>query len=182
MQKRTILKNKFFNRPVLEVAPELLGKYLVRRFPRGKISAYMITETEAYDGEKDLANHAKNGRTERTEIMYGEAGHWYVYLCYGMHFMLNIVTGPKDYPAAVLIRGLSKLDGPGIITQELAIKKDMNGKISLPEYGLWIEDRGMKIPKKNIVRTSRIGVEYAGKWAKKPYRFVFCASKDMVVK
>ena len=152
MRKRTILlKNKFFNRPVLKVAPELLGKYLVRRFPSGKISAHMIAEVEAYDGEKDLACHARNGKTKRTEVMYGSAGFWYVYLCYGMYHMLNIVTGPKNYPAAILIRGARGMKGPGIITRELDIKKGLNGKIALPKSGLWIEDRGIKIPKKNIV-------------------------------
>ncbi len=167
-----ILQNIFFNRPVLKLAPELLGKYLVRKFPNGKTKAYMITEVEAYDGEKDLANHASKGRTKRTEVMYGEAANFYVYLCYGMHHMLNIVTGPKNYPSAVLIRGLQGLKGPGALTRNLHIKKDFNGKPASKKSGLWIEDREIKVLRKNIVRTPRVGVDYAGNWAKKPYRFV----------
>lgn len=172
MPKHKILQKKFFDRSVLKVALELLGKYLVRRNSRGKTVEYMITEVEAYDSEKDLACHASKGRTERNETMYGPARYWYVYLCYGMYYMLNIVTGKKNYPSAILIRELSKMKGPGIITRELSIKKELNGKIASPKSGLWIEDRGIRISKKDIVQTQRIGVEYAGKWAKKPYRFV----------
>ena len=99
------LSQSFFNRHVLKVAYELIGCYLVRKI-ENKIERYMITETEAYDGLEDLACHASKGRTKRTEIMFGPAGHAYIYFVYGIHWMLNITTGPVDYPAAVLIRGI----------------------------------------------------------------------------
>src|SRR3989304_10562893 len=99
------LEKKFFVRPTLTVAKDLLGKYLTIRAD-GKIQRFMITEVEAYDGFKDKASHASRGKTERNTPMFGEAGVWYVYFTYGMHYMLNIVTGPQNYPAAVLIRGV----------------------------------------------------------------------------
>ncbi|HZS42928.1 MAG TPA: DNA-3-methyladenine glycosylase [Candidatus Paceibacterota bacterium] len=169
---RKVLDKRFFHRPVLKVAEDLVGKYLVRKIGRKEI-ALMITETEAYDGEKDLACHASKGRTARTEVMFGEAGHWYVYLVYGMYEMLNIVTGPKDYPAAVLIRAAGKAGGPGKLTRLLEIDRRLNTKPAMRTSGLWIEDRGIKIKKSEILKTPRIGINYAGDyWAKKPWRFV----------
>ena len=101
---KKILKQTFFNdKNAAKIAKNLLGKFLVRRY-RGKIIAYVITEVEVYNGFKDKASHAYRGKTERNKVMFGFAGHWYVYFTYGMHWMLNIVTGPKDYPAAILIR------------------------------------------------------------------------------
>lgn len=136
--------------------------------------AVMVIETEAYDGHKDKASHASRGETPRNTPMFGEAGRFYVYLVYGMHEMLNIVTGPKGYPAAVLIRGVIEATGPGKLTKHLKIKRTMNGKKAIPASGLWFEDRGVKIDKKNVKRTPRVGVSYAGKkWALKPYRFVW---------
>ncbi len=170
--KHTILSKAFFSRPVLQVAPELLGKHLVRLNSDGSRAEHSIIEVEAYDGEKDLACHASKGKTKRTEVMYGPAGYWYVYLCYGMYYMLNVVTGAVGYPAAVLIRGLSDARGPGILTKKLEISKEQNEKKLSKASGLWIEDRGMSIPKKNIIRTPRIGVSYAKEWAEKPYRFL----------
>ncbi len=156
---------------MLDVGQELLGKYLVRQVG-GVVDARMIVETEAYDGPNDKACHAYKGRTPRTDVMFGEAGHWYVYFVYGMHHMLNIVTGPVGYPAAVLIRGVEKINGPGRITKHLSIYKDLNTKKAVRESGLWIEDRGVIIDPARILRTPRIGVAYAGEWAQKPYRFV----------
>ena len=105
---RNALGQKFFNRPALKVAEDLLGKYLCRGQLGGETAkCYLITETEAYVGPEDKASHASRGRTKRNAPMFGEAGRWYVYFTYGMHWMLNIVTGKKDYPAAVLIRGVS---------------------------------------------------------------------------
>ncbi|MCL4437553.1 DNA-3-methyladenine glycosylase, partial [Patescibacteria group bacterium] len=116
-----ILNQNFFNRPTTKVAKELLGKFLVIRKGNQKI-ALMIIETEAYDGPNDKASHASRGKTKRTEPMFGEAGNFYIYLIYGMYYLLNVVTGPKNYPAAVLIRGAEKIDknplklnGPGKI-------------------------------------------------------------------
>lgn len=166
-----ILQPKFFQRSTLEVARELLGKYLVLDSGKEKISL-MITEVEAYDGPKDLANHASKGKTARTEVMFEAGGVWYVYLCYGMYWMLNIVTGPKDYPAAVLIRGLEGFNGPGKLTKHFKIDKSFNNKSANKKTGLWIEDRGVIIPSKQIKATPRIGVAYAGPvWSKKKWRF-----------
>lgn len=132
----------------------------------------MITETEAYDGPDDKASHAHRGETARNEVMFREAGFWYVYLVYGMHHMLNIVTGKKEYPAAVLIRGAGEYDGPGKLAKALRINRQQNGKKAGRLGGLWIEDRGVSISKRRIQKTPRIGVAHAEEWAKKPYRFV----------
>lgn len=166
-----ILEQSFFARPVLQVAEELIGKYLVCMMD-GKKWSGMITEVEAYDGPNDKACHGYKGRTERTKVMFGEAGYWYVYLIYGMYYMLNIVTGEEGYPAAVLIRGAGEYEGPGKLTKHLGITKEKNEKKSAKKTKLWIEDRGDAIAKNQMERTPRIGVDYAAEWAKKPYRFV----------
>lgn len=168
---RKVLTQQFFNRPTLSVAEELLGKYLVRK-EKGKETAYKVIEVEAYDGFLDKASHAHRGKTGRNEVMFGKAGTIYIYLTYGMHYMLNIVTGKKEYPAAVLLRGLESISGPGRLTKKLHIDKRMNKKPANKETGLWFEDRGEKINRKDIKKTPRIGVHYAGVWSKKPYRFV----------
>lgn len=169
---RKILTQKFFNRPTLKVAPDLLGKYLVRRIGKKEI-AFMITETEAYDGFKDRASHAARGMTERNKIMFGEAGRFYVYFTYGIHWMLNIVSHKKGYPAAVLIRGAGELNGPAKLTKYLKIDKNLNNKKSEKKSGLWVEDRGVRIIKSRIKKTPRIGVDYSGPvWSKKHYRFL----------
>lgn len=173
---KKILKPDFFERRPQIVARELLGKFLVRQLD-GKTYAYMITETEAYDGERDLACHASKGRTKRTEVMFGHAGYWYVYFVYGMYDMLNVVTGPKGYPSAVLIRACQgpslTLKGPARLTKALSIDKLLNGKLLGKASGLWVEDRCYEVRPRCILRTPRIGVAYAGEWAKKPWRFIF---------
>lgn len=166
-----VLHPSFFARPVLEVAEELLGKVLVRK-RQGELSAHLITEVEAYDGPHDRACHAHRGQTPRNAVMFGPPGHFYVYFVYGMHWMLNMVTGEERYPAAVLIRGIEHVAGPGKLTRALGIDRSLNGKLAHPTSGLWVEDRGFIIPKHFIRRTPRIGVAYAGAWAKVPYRFV----------
>ena len=169
----TILKDHFFNRPTLEVAKGILGKSLCRKLDDGTITRHCIIEVEAYDGPGDKACHGAKGLTPRTEVMFGPAGHWYVYLCYGIHWMLNIVTGPKDYPAALLIRGLNSVSGPGRLTRSLGINKSFNGLASSPNSRLWIESSPENSEKLKIKRTPRIGIDYAGpKWAAKPYRFI----------
>lgn len=167
----SILSADFCNREADKVAKELLGKYLVRRV-KNKETRYKIVETEAYLGAHDKACHAHKGRTKRTEVMFGEAGHWYVYLCYGMHEMLNLVTGPKDHPAAVLIRGVEGISGPGRVTKALGIGRELNSKPASEASELWIEDRGEKIQSKYIEVTSRIGIDYAEEWVNKPLRFI----------
>lgn len=178
---REILGKKFFDRPALEVAPELIGKYIVRSIG-GAEQAYMITEVEAYIGPEDLASHSSRGMTERNRVMFGEPGIWYVYLCYGIHWLANIVTGPGMHPSAVLLRGVEgaqgRIDGPGKLTRILGIDAAFNGQrvdTESEKYSpcqLWLESRGALLEPKNIRRMPRIGVGYAGAWAKKPYRFV----------
>src|ERR1035437_4999498 len=103
---RIIKAKELRAKKTVTLARWLLGKHLVRQFPRGCVEARLITEVEAYHGERDLACHARAGRTRRTDVMYAAGGVWYVYLCYGMHEMLNLVVGPRGWPAAVLIRGV----------------------------------------------------------------------------
>lgn len=168
---RKVLRKSFYERGTLTVARELLGKYLVRRI-RGNNIALMITEVEAYDGFEDKASHAYKGKTERNAVMFGEAGRWYVYLVYGMYEMLNIVTGARGYPGAVLIRGIDGVVGPGKLTKFLHVTRVHNGKRAVRTTALWIEDRGIVVSEQKVRRTARIGVDYAGVWAKKKYRFV----------
>ena len=168
----------FFERKTTLVARDLVGKYLVRRYystsrKRFVVAREKITETEAYVGPHDLACHSSKGRTARTEVMYKEAGTIYVYFIYGMHWMLNIVTEEKDYPAAVLIRGTEHANGPARVTSLLSIDKELNGKKLGTKSGLWIESAlKIKNSKLKIERLPRIGVSYAGPiWSKKLYRF-----------
>jgi DNA-3-methyladenine glycosylase len=156
------------------VARYLLGKLLVRKWPEGRISRHRITEVEAYHGEKDLACHASKGRTKRTDVMYQAGGVWYVYLCYGIHEMLNLVTGPTGHPSAVLIRGVEGIEGPGRVTKQLAIDRALNGAPAARSSGLWLEDDGFVVPRGGVQVTPRIGVDYAGPiWSLKPWRFYF---------
>ena len=173
------------------IARFFLGKVLCVKASDG-YSEGIITETEAYGGVEDAASHAYKGRrTNRTEIMYAPGGAAYVYLCYGLHQMFNIITGPKDNPQAVLIRaveitaghdlvrqrrkGIAEKDwasGPGRVCSALAIGLHHYGH-DLGGESVWIEDRGVKTPKKQITASPRIGVDYAGEWAKMPWRFVW---------
>lgn len=166
-----ILDHHFLDRPTLVVAEELLGQYLCREVG-GEVRRYTITEVEAYDGPEDKACHAHKGKTPRNSIMFGPAGHWYVYLCYGMHWLLNVVTGPEDYPAAVLFRGLEEVSGPGRLTKQLGIGKAQDREPCTLDTGLWLEGSGRQPGKSKIERTPRIGINYAGEWVDVPYRFV----------
>jgi len=166
-----LLSQEFFNRPTTVVAENLLGKYLVRKC-RGKIISAMITEVEAYNGQNDKASHASRGMTPRNEIMFGPAGYWYVYFTYGMHWMLNVVTGQEGYPAAILIRGVEGINGPARVTKFFHIDNKLNGRAVNKKSGLWIEDGGVKINKSKIKKFPRIGIDYAGPiWSKKLFRF-----------
>jgi len=189
-----ILSPQFFNRPALKVARELLGKFLVRKIGRRR-KVGMITEVEAYVGPKDRASHAFRGRTKRTEVMFGGPGYWYVYLIYGMYYCLNIVVEKKEYPAAILIRSVVTADdkdkkdkmiksigdsklvyklsirGPGRVCKFFRVDKRFNAQPANKKTGLWIEDRSVRIPKNTIGQGKRIGVDYAGEWKDKPWRF-----------
>ncbi len=169
------LDSAFFNRDTLTVARELLGRVLVRKI-NGKTITLVVSEVEAYDGFGDKASHAHRGETKRNSVMFGPAGVFYIYLIYGFHWMLNIVTGAKRYPAAVLIRaGYTEtgehINGPGRLTKYLKIDKGLNGLSVGKKSGLWIEDRGVEVAPRDIIAGPRIGVAYAGEWAKKPYNF-----------
>ena len=145
----------FYHRPCVEVARDLVGKILVHN---GK--SLRIAETEAYCGESDTACHASKGRTKRTEVMYMEAGTVYIYLCYGMHWMLNIVTGEEDQPEAVLIRACEEAPGPGKLTKALGITGELNCSSVVTSDNLWVEDDGLRCP---ILTDKRVGIGYASR-------------------
>lgn len=161
----------FFSRPTHTVAWDLIGMQLMRQ-QGTQVCAHTIAEVEVYDGPHDRASHASKGRTKRNEAMFGPPGHWYVYRCYGIHWMLNIVTREEGYPAAILLRGVVGVEGPGRLTRSLNITGDHNGTLAAPASGLWIADPGARVPRGRIARTPRIGVAYAGEWAHKPWRYV----------
>ncbi len=167
------LSTFFFNRPTLKVAEELIGKFLVRKIGNKKISA-MIIETEAYCGPRDLASHASKGKTKRTEPMFGPPGYTYIYLIYGMHHCLNIVTEREDYPAAVLIRAIDvkSINGPGKICRYFEIDKKLNSTNVSASKEIWLEDRKTEIPPSKIAKTKRVNIDYAGKYKDKLWRFV----------
>jgi DNA-3-methyladenine glycosylase len=163
----------FSGKNTVALARSLLGKVLVRRIGGGgEETRHILTELEAYHSENDLACHANKGRTPRTDVLYRAAGIWYVYLCYGIHEMLNLVVGPEGFPAAILVRGVHDVIGPGRVTKTLQINRTLNGQTASPVSGLWIEDCGIKVPKTWIQAGPRVGVDYAGEiWAAKPWRF-----------
>lgn len=192
------LERKFFNRPTVTVARELLGKYLIRRVGNRLIKA-RITETEAYCGSRDLACHASKGLTPRTKVMFGPPGYAYVYMIYGMYHCLNFVTEKEGNPSAVLIRKaelsskyyvvsskgnhknkksiihntdpiIHNLNGPGKLCRELKIDRKLNGVDLIKNKELWIE-QGEKVKPNQIQKGKRIGVDYAGKWKNKLWRF-----------
>jgi len=181
------LPRSFYSRCTLDVAQDLIGKVLVRDFD-GRLLSGKIVETEAYVGPHDLACHASKGHTPRTSIMFGPAGYAYVYMIYGFYFCLNVVTERIGYPAAVLIRGVEPLEnldfmrelrnnperdtniasGPGKLCRAMSIDKRLNGEDLLGRT-LWIEDR--KIDSGPILSSPRVGVDYAGEYKDKPWRF-----------
>jgi DNA-3-methyladenine glycosylase len=162
------LETDFFCRDVIDVAQDLIGKFLVVK-NASAVLEYMITEVEAYRGEKDLACHASKGRTTRTEIMYHKGGYIYVYLIYGMYWMLNFVAGSENNPQAVLIRGVEGYDGPGKLTRSLGIDGSYYGEDLCNSERIWVEDRNQTL---QIKTTKRIGIDYAGEpWISKPWRF-----------
>jgi DNA-3-methyladenine glycosylase len=195
------LPASFYFRPVIVVARELIGKHLVRQLEGGHISG-IITEAEAYDGSSDLACHARAGKTARTAVMFGPAGFAYVYFTYGMHWCFNVVTGPIDYGAAVLIRAIYPINGmdliaknrPGILanqwtngpaklTKALEIDKNINGiNLTDRQSGIWIE-KGIAISNSMIQQGNRIGIDRVPEpWRSKPWRFWinYQTSKDLL--
>ena len=195
-------KDFYLSEDVVQISKDLLGKYLCTKID-GKLTSGIITETEAYAGEIDKASHAYNNRrTSRTEIMFADGGVSYVYLCYGIHHLFNVVTNYKNVPHAVLIRAIKPAEGlktifkrrnisteddlvsfvkkdkknkiaggPGTVSQALGIKTEHSG-LDLTGNKIWIEDKGIKISKKDIIAGPRVGVDYAGEDAKLPYRFI----------
>ncbi len=147
----------FFHRDCLEVAPDLVGKLLTHTLPDGSAVTLRISETEAYGGEDDTACHAHRGRTPRTELLYRRAGTVYVYLCYGIHWLLNVITGEEDEPQGVLIRACEGAPGPGRLTKRLGIDKTLNGT-DVTSGALSIWDDGARY---EIIPDCRVGIGYA---------------------
>lgn len=181
-----ILSRDFYDRPTLRVARDLIGARLVRILDRQKLVG-LITETEAYIGQKDLACHAKAGLTPRTAVMFGEPGHAYVYFTYGNHWMLNVVTEREGFPAAVLIRAIQPIEGidvmlerrhgrdtfgPGKLCQALGITKSENGvDLTKKTGGLWIE-KGISVSNSFVTKGPRVGLNNTPEpWLSKPWRF-----------
>lgn len=184
-----ILPVSFYRRPdVVQIARDLLGKWLFTKLD-GQLTGGMIVETEAYGGVTDRACHAYKGRrTPRTEVLYKAGGIAYVYLCYGMHHLLNLITNHKEHPEGVLIRAITPthgieimrkrrgekqplISGPGTVTQALGITCAQNG-LALTSSTLWVEERGYKVKPEKIVVTKRIGIDYAQEDALLPWRFL----------
>lgn len=171
------LGRNFYNRNTLKVARELLGMHLVRKL-KGKRRVGRIVETEAYLGPQDLAAHSARGRTARNEVMFGPSGRAYVYFIYGFWHCLNVVTGVEGVPHAVLIRAIEPIEGikdktwgPGLLCRALDIDRRVNGE-DLCGGKIWIERPAVKPARRMRVRRApRIGVDYAGSWAKRPWRF-----------
>jgi DNA-3-methyladenine glycosylase len=196
------LEKEFYLREdVVKISRELLGKVLCTRID-GKLCSGIITETEAYAGEIDKASHAyKNRRTSRTEIMFADGGVSYVYLCYGIHHLFNVVTNYKDVPHAILVRAIKPYSGiktmlerrnmdsseemikvvkagrkkiaggPGTVSQALGIRTNHTG-LDLTGNTIWIEDKGITVKPRDIIAGPRIGVAYAEDHALWPYRFI----------
>lgn len=183
------LSRDFFRRDTHTVARALLGKIIVRRWG-GENLAGRIVEVESYVGEDDAACHASRGRTPRTAVMFGEAGHAYIYLIYGMYYCLNVVTERIGFPAAVLVRALEPLagiaamqrrrnirevrqlgSGPGKLTQALRIDRTLNGEDVARSDRLFVADDGYRVRARDVVTATRIGVAYAGQDALLPWRY-----------
>jgi len=163
------IKRDFYLRPTLKVAKDLIGKFLVHNH-QGKIYRAQIIETEAYAGFDDLACHGARGKTERNQIMFKKGGYAYVYIIYGIHHCLNLVTEKEGYPSAVLIRALDypQAGGPAKLCREFKITKQTHNGLDLTDDILWVEDKGFNY---KVISGKRIGVDYAGECALWPWRF-----------
>ncbi len=160
----------FYQKDVLEIAPLLLGKFLVRRFEDGRLEKRKITEVEAYGGQEDLASHARFGKTLRNKVMWERGGLVYVYFVYGMYWMFNITTGKRGKPQAVLVRSVEGVEGPGRLGKWLALDKSFYGEDLTKSNRIWLEDGELENFK--IKKLERVGVAYSGSWAKKKWRFI----------
>ena len=188
------LARHVYEQPTVQAAQMLLGKFLVRVHPDG-VTTGMILETEAYVGLEDKASHASRGRTPRNAVMFGAAGFAYVYVIYGMHHCLNVVTEQEGYPAAILIRAVQPCEGlelmqarrqkqeirllangPGNLCQAFGIERSLNG-VDLGGDVLFVEDRG--VSPTDIVTTTRVGVDYAGPWKEMPWRFYIAGHRGV---
>jgi DNA-3-methyladenine glycosylase len=170
------LPRDFYEPGTLAIARDLIGMHLVHN-DAGTVRVGRIVETEAYMGPKDLAAHSSKGRTARTEVMFGEAGHAYIYFIYGFWYCLNIVTAAAGVPHAVLLRALEPVSGiadktwgPGLLCRAMNIDRRLNGTDLLGD-ALWLERPPGRVKRPRITRTTRIGVDYAGEWANRPWRF-----------
>ena len=164
------LSSAFYQDRAPVLAPLLLGKLLCRRLSDGSVLRFRITETECYFGEQDSACHAFHGKTSRTRTLYENGGTAYIYLCYGIHSLFNVVTGPCGFPEAVLIRGTEQISGPGRLTKAMQITRELNGVDLCTSQDLWIEEDGTVF---SYVQTPRIGIDYAtAEDREKLWRFV----------
>ncbi len=181
MTRARKLSRDFYAPGTLAIARDLIGMHLVHD-DEGTLRVGRIVETEAYMGPEDLAAHSSRGRTARTEVMFGEPGHAYVYFIYGFWYCLNVVTAAAGVPHAVLLRALEPVSGvtdktwgPGLLCRAMNIDRRLNGADLLGDV-LWLESPPGRLRRPRITRTTRIGVDYAGDWAKRPWRFFDSAS------
>jgi DNA-3-methyladenine glycosylase len=185
---RTQLTRASFNLPTLRVSRDLLGKFIVRRH-RGRQLAAMITEVEAYKGPRDRAAHTFGGRrTARVEPLYADGGTAYVYLVYGIHWLLNFSTAGAETPEGVLIRGVLTADGarprllsgPGRVTTYLRIDRRLDHVDATRSAVMWLEDRGIRVAARRIMTGPRVGIDYAGAyWAARRWRFWIDSPGDL---
>lgn len=181
------LRSSFFKKDAITVSKNILGKFLVRVLPNGKIKKGKIVEAEAYVGPEDKASHARGHKiTERNKAEFLEGGHIYIYMVYGMYWQFNITTGPAGHPQCFLIRAIEPANtndykltnGPGKLCNYFKLNKSFYGEDITKSKRIWIEDRGEKLSPKNIVATSRIGIDYAGPyWARRKLRFYIKGNK-----
>lgn len=170
LENAKLLQRDFFTRDVLGVAPDLIGKVVVRTMPSGSRQYFMITETEAYRGTDDKACHASKGMTPRTEVMFRKGGILYMYLIYGIHWMMNVVTSVEGNPQAVLIRGLAGVEGPGRLTRMLEMDGSFNGEDLLTSERIRFYDAGVSLKFREL---PRVGIDYAGEyWKSVPWRYL----------
>jgi DNA-3-methyladenine glycosylase len=161
---------EFYTRDILDIAGEILGKALVINQKDGQYR-HAITEVEIYRGAEDKGSHVSRGRTKRNEIMFDQGGLLYVYLVYGMHWMLNVVTGKTEEPQALLIRGIEKINGPGRLTKALGIDRSFHGEDLVTSRRIWVENT--PVNNREIIQKPRVGIDYAGDyWKNIPWRYI----------